>query len=471
MGEANEVNYSLLGLMGQTVDVMMQANTRVAMRSADIIINPPLKGFGSLDWRRSAALAADGYQAAEAMKDQLLPLAVDEATWNAYLSQRRARRRSDLPVPEFLSVVGATSSDQPRMELALAPHVGHAIDVDALEAALEAFAGLDRYETVDWQLIEQDGRAGLQVRARPKTYAPPFLMLGISLQNTTTSDFAFQLSGRFHAFDVAGSGSELRIDAAVGAQPRIGAELFRPIGRSGLFVAASAFAEKESLHFVDNDAVVAEYDQTRAVVGVHAGVTLGRDEEVRASLTTGSLTTSIAVGDPGLPELDGRETRARVAWSHDGQDSPVVPSSGVRAQAEIRHIFESPDVPASFVTNRSNTGLTQAEIVSSAFWPVRRRDQARGRGHVVRRRRWRTSSFNSAVRAPGARRSARSAGITTPSRQRGISKASAGCRTFSAAPRLSAAGSRTDRPSTISTPRSCGPTSAPAPCSIPSSGR
>ena len=99
------------------------------------------------------------------------------------------------------------------------------------------FAGLDRYETVGWQLDEVEGRPGLRVEARPKTYAPPFLMLGISLQNTTTDDFAFQLAARYLTFDVAGSGSELRVDGAVGAQPNVGAELYRPIGRTPLFVA------------------------------------------------------------------------------------------------------------------------------------------------------------------------------------------------------------------------------------------
>src|SRR5262249_19001347 len=73
-GDTRTVSRSLLGLMSETVDVMMQASTRDSLKAADIVINPPLEGFTSLDWRRSTELAAVGYQAAEAMKDQLLPL-------------------------------------------------------------------------------------------------------------------------------------------------------------------------------------------------------------------------------------------------------------------------------------------------------------------------------------------------------------------------------------------------------------
>ena len=93
MGDTRTVSRSLVGLIGQTVDVMMLARTRASLRAADIVINPPLVGFASLDWRRSAELAADGYRAADAMKDTLLPFAVDEAQWAAYQGVDRRGER------------------------------------------------------------------------------------------------------------------------------------------------------------------------------------------------------------------------------------------------------------------------------------------------------------------------------------------------------------------------------------------
>jgi NTE family protein len=375
MGDTRKVNYTLFGLMGQTVDVMMQANTRIAMESADIVINPPLDGYGSLDWRRSEELAADGYRAAEAVKDQLLPLALDERAWAAYQAARQARRQTQLPTPQFVTISGAVSSDERRMREVLQAHVGQPIDVSVLETELETFAGLDRYETVGWQLVEENGNQGLLIRARPKVYAPPFLMLGISLENTTTDEFAFQFAARYLTFDVVGSGSELRVDAAVGAQPRIGAELYRPIGRSPFFVSLSALAQGIRLNFIEDNAIIAQYDQTRAGVGVDAGVNLGRDSEIRGGITTGYLKASIGAGDPSLPELDGRETQARIRWLHDSQDSPVVPSRGLAATALLSHHIASPDVPPEFDVDRTNDDLTQLQAEASMFWSLRRRDR------------------------------------------------------------------------------------------------
>ena len=42
MGDTRAVSGSLFGLMGQTIDTMMQASTRRSMASADIVINPDL---------------------------------------------------------------------------------------------------------------------------------------------------------------------------------------------------------------------------------------------------------------------------------------------------------------------------------------------------------------------------------------------------------------------------------------------
>jgi NTE family protein len=376
MGTTRKVNRSMLALMGQTVDVMMQASTRAAMKSADVVINPALDGFGSLDWRRNAELAEEGYRAAEALKEKLLPLAVSGAEWAAFLERRRARRKSTWPAPQFVSVAGATPSDQARIEAAVAPLVGKStLDVGALETQLEAFAGLDRYETVAWQLVEADGRNGIRIDARPKAHAPPFLMLGLTLQNTTSDAFEFQLAARYLRFDVFKSGSEMRLDAAVGAHPSIGGELYQPIGSTLFFVTAGAGARHGTLHFVRDDVVVARYDEDRALLVGGGGANLGRDSDLRLSFSVGDLDAGVATGDPGLPELHGRETRARLAWRYDGQDSPVVPSTGLRAGATLDYIADSPEAPPSVATDRSNDGVTQLEVGGSKFWTWRQRNR------------------------------------------------------------------------------------------------
>jgi NTE family protein len=375
IGDRESVKLTLLGIAGDTLDSMMRASTRRAMEAADIVITPALDGFGSLDWRRSADLEQAGYEAAEAMKTDLLKLAVDETTWNAYVADRESRRRREQLVPQFVTVEGAASTDERMMRRRLEPIVGRPLDVAALERELEAFSGLDRYQTVGWEMVQSGGTPGLLIRARSKPYAPPFFMLGFGLTNLTTGEFSVEFGGRYLAFDVVGSGSELRVDAGVGSTPRAGVELYRPIGSSATFLAGYAGTGKLRLNFVQDDIIIAQYDQTRAFVGGDFGVNIGRDNEIRAGVRFGNLDTSVRAGDPGLPEVSGAETVARARWIHDSQDSPVVPSEGARVFGELRHVLQSPDLPAEFAELGSNDELTQAQVEGAVFWSLRRRDR------------------------------------------------------------------------------------------------
>src|SRR5262249_26191422 len=76
---------------------------------------------------------------------------------------------------------------------------------------------------------------------------------------------------------------------------------------------------------------------------------------------------SILAGDPGLPELGGAETLARLRFVVDQQDSEVVPSRGLRLLTTLSQTIAAPEVPGAA---RTNTDLTQAELSLSSFHPV-----------------------------------------------------------------------------------------------------
>jgi len=363
------VSYTMLGVAGDTLDAMMRASTRRAITSADVVITVPLEKYGSLDWRRAAALIDEGYRAAEAMRDQLLPFAVSETEFEAWRSGRQARRLKDLPSPAFVDLEGFVTGDTKRLNTLLARHVGAPLDVTVLEADVAGVAGLDRYETVTWRMIHDSTRGfGLHVRARAKAYAPPFMMLGMNLENTTSSDFRITMTARYLAFDTVGSGSELRIDGTIGSDPSIAAELYRPIGPTPLFVAPYAGVATRTFNLINDDSVIARYRQTVSRIGFNVGVNLGSQSDVRVGTYVGRSTASIIVGDPGFPELRGKETGADVVWRVDTQDSPVVPSRGVRSEVRLSRIFNGPDVAVEDTTLPFDTSLTQLSASGSQFW-------------------------------------------------------------------------------------------------------
>lgn len=368
--DTSTVSYSVFGLINNTTAAMMRANTRRGIAAADIVVNPHVQRFGSLDWRRAKELEAAGYAGAEAMRTQLLPLAVDDAAWRAYLAKRASRRRLSMPVISGLEIRGATERDTRLMHRRLEHLVGRALDLHALEREINQFSGLDRYLTVDWYLVDAGhGSYDLLIDAVPRRAAPPILMLGLNAQNQTSEEFALQLAARFLAFDALRPGSELRVDGAVGTNPRVGAELREPLGSSMFFGAATAGAFAQRLNFTNNsDAIIAQYSQSLAFGQLDLGLTPGEHTELRAGVEGGYYSAQVKIGNPGLPSMSGLQSQLLASGVYDDQDSPIVPSGGLRVVGTARHVMSAPSLPATFASPRTNLGLTQAELTGSYFW-------------------------------------------------------------------------------------------------------
>ena len=371
--DREDVNYTMFGVAGHTIDAMMRASTRRTIANANVIINVPLEEFGSLDWRRAQELMDEGYKAAEAMKDRLLPLAVSETDFKAWLDSRQARRRTDLPAPSYLQLEGFAPRDEDRLNTVLNHHLGAPTNVATVERDIAIVAGLDRYQTVTWSLVRRDTdqAIGLRVRARLKPNAPPFMMLGANMSNTTSTDFKITLTARYLAFDVVGSGSELRVDGTLGSEPTIAFDLYRPISSSPFFVGLNAGAAKQHFNFIHEDAIVARYSQSGMRGGAQLGVNFGARSDMRVGVFLGRSEASISIGNPIFPELRGSESGADVRWRMDTQDDPVVPSGGIAAEAHFEHLFDGPNIESDASVQplqSSETTQTQLSASGTEFW-------------------------------------------------------------------------------------------------------
>lgn len=392
----------------------MKAGTRTALADADLILTVDVQGFGSLDWRRADELIARGYAAAEQKREVLLEYRASDEKWQAWVAAREQRRRTALPQSGFLATAGFSPADARVVRRALHRHVAAPLDLATLQHDLSALSGLDRYQTIDWQMIEAGGSSGLLVRAREKAYAPPFLMLGLNVENTASEDFRARLAARYLDFDVLGAGSELRIDGAVGADPQIAAALFRPLGNTALFVRPHVGALGHTLDIVQDSVVVAEYRERLTWLGAEVGLLLSRESEVSVGVRFGRQAAEVRAGSPGLPEVTGKVTVANLRWVLDQQDSPVIPSRGARVVAAVTQNLDAPEIPT---VSRSNRGLTQLEADVSSFFRPRPRHRffgvgAGGTPSAIGRSRL-PSSHRAARGASTHSTSAKCGGITT----------------------------------------------------------
>ena len=374
VGQASAVapTYSMFAVLGNMINAMMAGNTKRGLSHADLVIRPEVDGVSSMDFPRTVEIAALGYQAAEAHSAELLKYAVDEATYAEFRAAREGRRRQGEVIPKSLEITGVPAVSEPEIRRPMARHLNVPVDVVRLSRDITRLGGTDRYETIGYRIVNSPTGPILKLRVQPKPYGPPFLALGVDITNTSGTNLQLGLGARLTAYDVVGYGSELRGDLHVGSGFEVRGELYRPLRRSPWFAAVSGGIRQVETEIFAGKESIADYRLTRSAAGVDLGYNTGYRSEVRLGYEEANLQASVRIGNPVLPELEGREGLIRLQAVFDDQDSPTIPSRGTFARARVRHFLEtanrisrlSPDAPPDAET------FTSTDLSLTFFKPV-----------------------------------------------------------------------------------------------------
>ena len=347
-GEAGKIQ-SLFSILGRSIDVVVAGNEIRGLAGADIIINVPLQDFTSLDYTKSKAIVDKGIGAAAEKAHVLETYSLDDADWAQYLGRRKAHRISNVPVPQFVKVQGASPEAVKNIERFLQPMAGKPIDSNKLEGLLTRLTGIGRYDTAGYRITRQNGQDGLLVTVHEKPYAPPTLQLGFEVDGSESNDVDFTLATRLTLLDVAGYRSEWRTDFIFGNTYGVQSELYRPFSPSSRwFFAPHAAASSSAFKIYRKSDPLAEYRFNRTEIGTDIGYGFSRFSEIRFGYEIGTLDARLRLGTPEFASISGRTGAARFRWLYDHTDDPVIPRSGLNAESNFRWYDTSPGGTSSF---------------------------------------------------------------------------------------------------------------------------
>src|SRR5215470_18018292 len=101
--EANDIR-SVFSVLNYSVSAVVKENEMRSLELADSIISVPLGEFTTVDYAKSEPIMQRGYDAANTKSRMLETFALNDADWEAYLQARKARQRTELPVPQFVQI-------------------------------------------------------------------------------------------------------------------------------------------------------------------------------------------------------------------------------------------------------------------------------------------------------------------------------------------------------------------------------
>ena len=351
---------SSFSVLGNSISVMISANELLSMEKADILVSVPVQKWSALSFDDADAIIKAGYDAAAAKSKVLMTLSVDDATWNQYLADRAARRRTN-PVPTFIAVDGVNGNLSRRVEEQMAGVVGKPLDFDELDQAIMHLKGFGRFSVLNYEMVERNGQQGLLVKTEENTYGPPIVRPLILIDGSSLKNVTFNLGARITFLDVGGFRSEWRNDIVLFSDYGVRSEYYHPFTPlTHWFVAPRGVADSNPFYIYDNNKLLSIYRRNTLGGGLDFGYQFGTTGELRVGYEGGWERFARQIGNPNeLPSVSGTFGDARIQYKLDRLDNAVIPRAGQNLQANFQWVSTSPEAPKPYPV---------AEIVSQNYF-------------------------------------------------------------------------------------------------------
>jgi NTE family protein len=331
---------SPLEITNQAFAILVRQRTQEQIQrlnANDVLISPPLGRIPSADFTRVPQSLRAGAGAAREIQAKLRPFALSESQYLAWRETHAPQIRSDTVV-HFVRANPQSERYERLVQAALDDVVGKPINKDSIGRRLSDLYALDRFESIDYSVVEDRGESGLEFQLTPKSWGPNYVRMGLNLEDDFEGNSRYNAALRFIATELNSLGGEWLTDVQIGENPRLFTEFYQPMSWGHrYFVAPQVDFEIRSLYQLnDSGDRVAEY-RVRTLDG---GFDIGREfhnwGELRVGLRRGQGRSSVLIGDPTLPTGEFNRGGYFTRLSYDRLDSIFFPRHGQQFALEWR---------------------------------------------------------------------------------------------------------------------------------------
>ena len=176
----------------------------------------------------------------------------------SYVARRSAHERA--PQIDFVRSDERSHRYARIIDAAMQPLVGKPLDTSSLERRITELYGLDLFETVDYRLVRDQEREGLEVSARRKSWGPNYVRFSLNLQDDFEGNNSYNAAARFIVTEVNELGAEWVTDLQVGENPLFRTELYQPLSYSPrYFIAPQLLLQVRTVQLLNGQVPLAEF--------------------------------------------------------------------------------------------------------------------------------------------------------------------------------------------------------------------
>jgi len=329
--QSREQMKSALSISNQMLAILVRKDAdrqRATLKPQDILIEPTLGVTSSTDFGMVVNTIAMGEAAVRVSATRVASLSVSDTAYEQYRLLRQPRQSSS-PSIEFVQVDAQSKRYQKTIAAEMQPVIGKAPNLDQIDKHIADLYGLGYFETLDYVLTNHGTKAGMEVRARRKSWGPNYLRFGLNLQDDFQGNSRYNAAARFILTEIDPLGAELLTDAQIGSNPKLVSEFYQPMdAQRRWFVAPSGRIEARDLPIFKNDTEVADFRLREVEADLDFGRNLGNWGEARAGYHRVNSAARVRFGDPNLVQPTFNRGQYFFKFSYDRLDSLDFPRDG-----------------------------------------------------------------------------------------------------------------------------------------------
>lgn len=330
---------TVVDMLNQSVTLMTRKNSEAQLATLtpnDVLIQPPLSGYGSADFGRVPQLIDAGYRATQILATRLAALRQPQDAQASALAEARTPDER-APVISEIRVENDSKVGDEVIRHYIRQPLGQPLDLDRLQSDMSTLYGLDYFDQVQYRVVHGKGGNALVIHALGKRSGTDYLRLGLNLSDDLRGDSTFNVGASYRVNGINRLGAEWLTRVQIGDQQELYSEFYQPLDAgSRYFVAPYVFNEAQNVEATDNDDPIAEYRLERYGYGLNLGRQIANNGEIRFGAAQAFGKADVRVGEQDLPDYHFNEGYAELKYSFDTMDTVDFPREGEDIQARFR---------------------------------------------------------------------------------------------------------------------------------------
>jgi len=340
----DELN-NALAIVYQMSGLLTVKNTEIQIETlgeGDVLITPAIGDkISSADFKKLDEAIPLGYEATEAVQDQLQKYSLSESEYRAW-RQQISNCVDGPPQVHFVQLDNQSrfSDDVIREFITIKP--GEKLDMEQLDHDLRQIYGLGFIRQARYNIVEDDGKQGIKITVHQDERGKQYIETGLDLSfSNRGTDFNFRASYLNTGLD--DRGSEFRAMAQVGEAPGLFVDYYRPFdnGLKYSFEPSFSIFSRPLLIFDENGNAITEIELDEFGAAIAFGREFGRFAKISAGFTRYAGSLDVIVGNPELKAFNFDGAEVFVEADYDRLDDRYLPTRGVFASLKYTNSTRS----------------------------------------------------------------------------------------------------------------------------------